>query len=499
MRFADLAGARIALLGAGREAAAALAAITRRLPGQRPTVVCAAHEIEALISGARGYGATLAASDIDAITGPVDAATLAGFDLVIRSPGISIYREPLASARARGVRVMTGSALWFAEREARTRSMTAARDRFAGREARDPSMTTEDTRRPAAPVIGITGTKGKSTTSALLAHLLRAAGKRVALAGNIGVPLLALLDPPVEPDCWVIELSSYQIADLGDVPDIACVLNLYPEHLDWHGDVDTYYRDKLRLLGTETLAPPGIAVLDHRQRYPLDRAPLAGRIREFNDADGFHEQDGALYRGAERLLDRGALALPGAHNVVNLAAALTLVAAVGVDPLTVLDAAARFRALPHRLASLGRVDGVEWVDDSIATTPHATLAALDHFKDRAVVALVGGYDRGVDWSSFRQSIAERFMLEIICFGAAGPRIADALLDDGAFSPRVTRCAHLEDAVTLARAAARADGVILLSPGAPSFDAFADYAARGRAFAALGGFAVSADAIEGVGL
>lgn len=467
MRIAELAGCRIAIWGAGREGAAALRALARRLPGQRLAVICRDDEVDALCAPPAVGAPPLDRARVDWHLEAPTPALLAGFDGVVKSPGISPYLAPVPEAQALGARFTSGSALWFAESHARR-------------------------------TIAITGTKGKSTTTALVAHLLRRAGLRVALAGNIGMPLLDLLDPPVEPDWWVLELSSFQITDLGAVPEIGAVLNLHPEHLDWHLGVERYFRDKMRLVGTMDGRRPRVAVLNARQSYPEGTVPPSGVVR-FGDPAGFHVREAAVWRGERRLVDGRDLALPGAHNLDNLAAALAIVEAAGVDAAALAPEARDFRALPHRLAPLGVRDGLLWVDDSIATTPHATLAALAHFADRPVTLLVGGHDRGLDWSGFAAAIAPAPPHRILCFGAAGARIAATLAMAPELAPRVARLATLDEAIAAARRVTPGDGVVLLSPGAPSFDAFRDYAERGRHFAAAGGFPAEVGTIEGVGL
>lgn len=444
MRWSALEQGRLAVWGAGREGLAAVHALRRRWP-TRPLALIAGAAEAAALRERLGAG-------IDVVTDAVDADFLARYDWVIKSPGISLYRPEIAAARARGVRFTSGSALWFAAH-------------------------------PEARTIAVTGTKGKSTTTALIAHLLRAAGLRVALAGNIGVPLLDLLDPPQVPDWWVIELSSFQTADLDAVPEIAVVLNLYPEHLDWHGDVGHYYADKLRLLGGDA-RQPRVSVLNAQQHWPQGFVAPATPTW-FGDPRGIHVFDDRIVDAAGPIVELAASPLPGEHNALNLCAALTAVAAAGIDPRTVAASVSTFRALPHRLQVLGERDGVTWVDDSIATTPHATLAALRHYRERPTVVLVGGFDRGVPWDAFAAALAQSPPAGVVCFGAAGPRIAAALAEAGITG--VACAATLAGAVVDARARVPANGVVLLSPGSPSFDAYCDYVARGRHFAELGGF------------
>jgi UDP-N-acetylmuramoylalanine--D-glutamate ligase len=457
MRLEALAPLRVAVWGAGREGRAALAALRRRFPDKPLALLCRAAE--------RGDVLTWLDPCSELIAGEISVDALRRYDIVVKSPGISPYHAPVPQAEAAGVRFVSGSAIWFAE-HARSH------------------------------VIGVTGTKGKSTTSALIAHLLRAAGKRVALAGNIGLPLLELLEPAYEPDWWVVELSSFQTRDLGAVPEIAVLLNLFPEHLDWHGSWARYAHDKACLLG-QPGHRPRVSVLDVNLPPEFDLVPETGVMR-YGGANGFHIGEGGIFRGERELLRWSALGLPGRHNASNLCAALAVVEAVGVPIEDVLPAAGTFKALPHRLQVLGERDGLTFVNDSISTTPYATLAALAFFADRSVSVLVGGHDRGLDWQVFRDAMKVNRVANVITMGANGPRIARMLA--GLERPPVIETRDLAEAMVRARELTPPGGVVLLSPGAPSFGEFRDYVARGRRFAELAGFDPNAiSSIEGMGL
>lgn len=456
MRWPELETARVAIWGAGREGHAAWQALRQRFPGKPLSWLVRADE------GASTRAAVDTATEV--IAADIDLATLRTFDVVVKSPGISPYRAPCREALDAGVRMTSGSALWFAARGN-------------------------------AHTLALTGTKGKSTTTALTAHLLRAAGLRVALFGNIGLPLLELLDPPHAPDWWVMELSSYQTYDLDAVPEIAVLLNLYPEHLDWHGSVERYYADKLRLFGSAAQRPR-VSVLNAEQPPSLVGLP---DTRWFGTRPSFHLDDTHVCLDGRRLIALHELPLPGRHNALNACAALTAVAASGVDAVNVIDALRTFQPLPHRLQSLGMRDGLEWVNDSIATTPHATLAALNHYRERAVSVLLGGHDRGVDWRDFAVAVRAAPPHALILLGANAARIEAALAEH---APRTRRwhVATLDDAVARARMETPPGGVVLLSPGAPSFGMFRDYVERGRTFAALAGFdAERIASIGGLGL
>jgi len=466
----QLEGQAVALWGWGREGRSAYRAIRAALPSLPLTLFCAEHEA----ADAAALGDALLRVETS-----VDADALMGFAVVVKSPGISPNRpEALAAAQA-GTHFVGGTALWFAEHA-----------------------------QPGGVVPGavcVTGTKGKSTTTALLAHLLRAGGHRTGLAGNIGLPLLELLAPEPPPQYWAIELSSYQtreVARSGARPQLALVLNLFPEHLDWHGGEQRYIDDKLSLV---TEAAPRIALLNAEdpRLVALAASLSASEVRWFNRADGWHLREDMVYRGDVAVFDTARVPLPGRHNRGNLCAVLAAIEALGLDAAALAPAALTFQPLPNRLQTMGVRDGVRYVNDSISTTPHATLAALACFPQQRVALLVGGHDRGLDWHDFAGHMAQDAApLEIVTLGGNGPRIHELLAPlaaQGRFG--LHAAADLGQAVALARAAlGDAGGVVLLSPGAPSFGAYADYVARGRHFAALAGFDPDAiSAIPGLGI
>ena len=494
--IASLAGKRVALWGWGREGRAAFAALRAardpgpgtgdpepRFPGEL-TLFCNAVEAEE----ARALGDPRLQVETEA-TGEA----LSAFDVVIKSPGISPYKPEAEFAAERGTRFIGGTGLWFAER------------------AHDGTM---------AKTFCVTGTKGKSTTTALLAHLLRRAfpsplageggaqrrerGHGVALAGNIGLPLLELIDETA--DAWAIELSSYQTRDVavsGAHPHIAVVTNIHPEHLDWHGGEARYVDDKLALL---TEAKPRIAVLNAADPTLASLSLPDSEIRWYGDERGWHLRGDALHRGDAFVMDTTSLPLPGRHNRGNLCAVLTALEAFGLDAVSLAPHAASFQPLPHRLQPVGERDGILYVNDSISTTPHATLAALALYANRPVAVLVGGHDRGLPWEQFADAMREQAPTAIVTLGHGvagqnGDRIHALLAPLAAAAGfALSQARDLDQAIPLARAALPDGGVVLLSPGAPSFGLYRDYVARGRRFAELAGFDPDAiSSIAGMGI
>lgn len=460
VRISQLEGRHVALWGWGREGRAAYLALRSRLPAQALTLFCSSAEADE----AQALGDPLLSFDTQA-----SGERLGDFDVVVKSPGISPYGDAALNASERGTRFVSGTELWFSERGDAERTWC------------------------------VTGTKGKSTTTSLIAHLLRAAGRRAALAGNIGMPLLELLD--TDADEWAIELSSYQTRDVaasGVQPDIAIVTNIHPEHLDWHGSQRRYVEDKLALL---TQARPRHVVLNAGDRTLAQLSLPDSRVRWFNHGGGWHLRGDIIHRGEEKVLDTRDLPLPGMHNRSNLCGVLLALEMMGFDAIELAPHAASFQPLPNRLQVLGVRDGVTWVNDSIATTPHASLAALDVFAGQRIALLVGGHDRGLDWGDFAKAMKTHAPQVIITMGANGPRIHDLLAPIAAEHGFMLQAAEgLPDAVAKAREALQGEGVLLLSPGAPSFGAYKDYVARGRHFAELGGFDPdSITAIAGLGI
>lgn len=443
MRFSELDGKSIGVWGAGREIGSFARQLARRLPDAR--IVAAAFDAPPGSAEREMLG-----SPAPRIVGAAEAVeAMSGCALVVRSPGVSCYRPELHALRAAGVPVTTATALWLAERGG-------------------------------AGVIGITGTKGKSTTAALAFHLARAAGGDVRLAGNIGVPALDLLDEqPAE--LVVLELSSYQIADLEQGPEVALITNLFREHTDWHGSEERYLADKLRLLGL-----PGVraAVLNARDVRLAELTPATPELHRYGLSEGWDVAgDGGLLLHGEAALSSTELPLRGEHNALNLCGALTSLEAIGVELAPLAPALADFAALPHRLQPVLERDGVSWVDDSISTTPESSIAALASFAGRDVVLIAGGQDRGQDHAGLARALQESGAT-VIGVPTTGPRIVEAALAAGVAPGRARSAGDLAAAVALAGELVASGGVVLLSPAAPSYDNYRDFEQRGARFREL---------------
>ncbi len=368
---------------------------------------------------------------------------LARCDVVIKTPGISRYRPEVAALTARGVPVVGALGLWLEGQ---------ALDR----------------------VIAVTGTKGKSTTASIIGHLLNRTGHRCQVAGNIGVPPY---DPDVQehPDFWVVEVSSFQATDLASSPPVTVVTSLSPDHLDWHGDVETYYRDKLSMCrqpGADLTVANG------------DSTELRAR----RDQLGPRVEWVSAQRTSERLADEWSepLGLVGAHNRRNARIARAVLRALGIpaatDDAMLAEACRGFVGLESRLEFVGRVGGVDFVNDSLSTNVLSALAALDAFADRPVALIVGGMDRGIDYGELGHAIAQRREPTLVVTLPDSGKRVHAAITDHAGAAEVIDCSGMAEAVNEAFAWSRPGGAVVLSPAAPSFGRFRDYRERARAFA-----------------
>jgi UDP-N-acetylmuramoylalanine--D-glutamate ligase len=417
LTWADLPGKRIGVWGLGREGKANLHKL--RSLGVEPVLV----------------DDHPAQPDVLA-TGEGGLEALASCDIVIKTPGISRYRPEAGQLTAAGAVLTSGLSLWLAEQDL-TR------------------------------VVCVTGTKGKSTTASVIGHLLTGLGHRSVVAGNIGK---APYEEDTDAEFWVIEVSSYQATDLQCAPQVVAVTSLHPDHLDWHGGVEQYYRDKLSLCtkpGAELTVANGDSDLLRGRRAEL------GPVVEWVSAT---DEPGADWMEP--------LGLRGEHNRRNALIARQCLRALpvkepGDDELRA--AAGGYQGLPSRLATVAVIDGVTFIDDSLSTNVLPTLAALDAFPVERTALIVGGHDRGIDYAPLAAGIAaRRAPTLVLTLPDSGPRIRTAI--EAAGHSAVSDCAGLAEAVQAGAAWARPGGIVLLSPAAPSFGQFKDYRDRAAAFA-----------------
>lgn len=347
--------------------------------------------------------------------------------------------------------------------------------------------------RCSAPIVGITGSAGKTTTTTLTGEILRAAHYETWVGGNIGNPLIGDLDQIMPTHRVVMELSSFQLDVMTISPQVAGVLNITPNHLDRHKTMDAYTEAKAHILDHQTFDDTAVLGYDN----PIARA-LSGRTRGYVR---FFSREKLIGRGAFLKGDRvivvqnreqevcrlGDIQLRGDHNVQNVLAACALTAALGVEPDAMAHAIREFKGVAHRLELVRDVNGVKYYDASISTAPERLMADL-HVYDEPVVLLAGGRDKHLPWDEAARQIVER-VRELIVFGEMAGLVqaaVEAQLDqsDARVLAGIHHAATLEEAVAIAARVAQAGDVVLLSPGGTSYDAFKDFAERGDKFQEL---------------
>ncbi len=438
----ELQDKRVLVVGLGRTGEAAAGFLLER--GAR--VVISEKKTDAELGPAVDYwqdrGAVVEA-------GGHDLGTFLAAELIVPSPGVPPLPE-LAAARRRGIPILS--------------EIEIAYPYLKGR------------------LIGITGTNGKSTTATLLHKILKDAGKRAVLAGNIGTPLLSFVDRSRDDQVTVVEISSFQLEHVERFRvHTAVVLNVSQNHLDWHGSLEAYIAAKRRLVAGQ--GPGGLALLNRDDPVIWGmRADAPGEVRGFSRrrvlGRGAFVRDGwiVVREGDERLLlPVSDIRLPGLHNRENVLAAVLAASFEGVPARRIRASVRAFRGLEHRLERVLTLRGVEYVNDSKATTVDAAIKAIESF-DRPIVLILGGKDKGSDFTPLRRPVRAK-VRSIVLVGAAKEKIRTAL--DGAVPMAEART--FSEVVPLAAAAAVRGDVVLLAPACTSWDMFTSFEERGRAF------------------
>jgi UDP-N-acetylmuramoylalanine--D-glutamate ligase len=334
-----------------------------------------------------------------------------------------------------------------------------------------------------ATVVGVTGTQGKGTTCTVAEAILRAGGRTVFMGGNIGVVPLQFLTEMAADDVVVLELSNFQLIDLTRSPQVAVVLPITPDHLNWHADIAEYYQAKSAIAAWQR--PEDLVVFDSAnpvaanigQASPARKLPLGS-------ADGVEVRDGAIYVRGTAVLETSQIPLRGKHNVDNVAAAIAATfELIDGDVAAVGRAVAGLQALPYRLQPIGDVAGVTYVNDSLSTTPETTMAAMAAYPETKVLIL-GGSSKQVSYDALGVAVAAAAssIRTLLLIGQDGPNIAGAL-DAAGFSNYRFAPGSMADVVHAAAENAQSGDVVLLSPACASFGAFRDYADRGDQFVA----------------
>jgi UDP-N-acetylmuramoylalanine--D-glutamate ligase len=442
----ELRGKRVLVVGLARTGVATSLFCAARGAAVTATDSRTENEIDAEIAKLREAGATLE-------LGGHQEKTFLAQELIIPSPGVPTDAPLLQSARAKGITIWSEIELAY---------------RFLK-----------------GKLVGITGSNGKTTTTSLVDHILKGAGYSTILAGNIGTPLIGRVDASRDDTITVLELSSFQLELVETFrPNIGVFLNLTADHLDRHHTMEAYGAAKARLFENQTEEDSTVLNADDPATTPY--APSRPQVYWFSRkqrvAQGAYLRGGEIiFRrngGEEAVLKRDDIALPGAHNLENVLAAVAAACTVGADAGAIAKGVRSFAGVEHRLEFVAEIGGVRYYNDSKATNVDATLKALDAFPGRILVIL-GGKDKGSDYTELQKPLREKAILALLV-GAAAEKIERQI----AGSVAIEHAGTIERAVEIASHAAQPGDIVLLAPACASFDQFQNFEHRGRVFKEL---------------
>lgn len=380
---------------------------------------------------------------VPTILGPNSFHQLDDFDMVVRTAGLAPYK------------LSTNAKIW--------------------------SATNEFFAKCPAQIIGVTGSKGKGTTSSLIASILEASGKKVWLVGNIGVAALGVLSQIQPDDIVVYELSSFQLWDIEKSPQTAVVLLIEADHLDVHRSMDEYVEAKANIARFQSADDLLIYNEANTYAHHIADSSAAEKVGYPTPLTA-HVRDGYFFNGDQQLCSIDAIQLKGAHNLDNATAAIDAVWRFTQDPSAIEAGLRNFKGLPHRLAYVATVNGVEYYNDSIATTPGSAIAALKAFADKKKVIILGGSYKGSDFSTLADELLVHDVRAIL-IGAEAQTIAAAADKAGFTNYEILENPTAESFTRRAAELSQPGGVVLLSPASASFGLFKNYADRGDQFIA----------------
>ena len=453
----NYSGKKVIVIGAARQGLA----ISRFLSNRGAQVVLTDARPEVDFASER---ASLADLPIEFAFGGHPKSLLEGADLICVSGGVPLTIPFLVTAQNQGIKLTNDSQIFLEECP--------------------------------ATVIGITGSAGKSTTTALVGLMvqkhfeIKNSSHRAWVGGNIGNPLIDDLDKMDEDDIVVMELSSFQLELMTTSPQVAAVLNISPNHLDRHSSMQAYIEAKSHILRYQHQGDVAILNRDDEGSWNLLDQARTDVISFGLKAPG-HRENGTYVDKGQIMLQIGNdrlkllpvewINLRGEHNLYNVLAACAIAAGATISLPSIQLAIETFDGIPHRLELVRELNGVRWYNDSIATAPERTIAAINSFEE-PIILLLGGRDKNLPWDKLAQLIRKR-VSRVVIFGEAGDLIAEALgpKKPGQAMRSVVRCATLQEAIKIAHNQAESGDVVLLSPGCTSYDAFKDFEERGQAF------------------
>ncbi|OPX88373.1 MAG: UDP-N-acetylmuramoylalanine--D-glutamate ligase [Pelotomaculum sp. PtaB.Bin104] len=398
----------------------------------------------------------LAAAGVRLALGGYPAVERGSFDLVVMSPGVPLTAKPALAAIENGIPV-TGE-LELAYQFSR------------------------------APLVAVTGTNGKTTTTTLIGAIFQATGKNTLVGGNIGLPLVTEIDQYGPADVVVAEVSSFQLETVRDFkPKVAVVLNITPDHLDRHGNMENYIAAKARIFANQE--QDDFTVLNYDDPSTVALAPSScGRVIFFSRVAEL--ETGVFVRAGkivaklngetEHICGVAELGIPGAHNLENALAAVASAKVMGIAGTSIAETLRTFKGVAHRLEFVTEINGVRYINDSKGTNPASSIKALEAYE-QPIVLIAGGKNKGNDFAEFADKIVERVKF-LVVLGQCAEQIADAAKARG--FDRIFYASSFKEAVLLAHQAATAGNVVLLSPACASWDMFNNYEERGELFKKL---------------
>ena len=332
---------------------------------------------------------------------------------------------------------------------------------------------------PTKNIIGVTGTKGKGTTSTLIAKLITSLGKTVHLGGNIGKPALELLNENIQPQDWVVlELSSFQLIDIKKSPHIAVCLMVVAEHLDWHPEINDYFNAKTQLFRYQNSDDVAIYYANNENSKRIASTSKGWKI-PYLDIPGAIIKNGYVEIANEQICSTSELGLLGEHNWQNVCAAVTVAWQIGQDTDKIRQVLKDFNGLEHRLELVKVIDGVSYYDDSFGTTPETAIVAIESFK-QPIILIIGGSDKGASYDDLAMTIKKNAVKSVVLIGNQGPRIEESLTKIN-YADYQYGGDNMQSIVTTAQSLTKPGDVVLLSPACASFDMFNNYKDRGDKF------------------
>ena len=430
MNINKLADKKIVLLGFGKEGVASLRVLRKYFPDKHFTIADQNEKV------------SCSDEKVSILKGDGYQDTLGDFEVVIKTPGIP----------------MSPKIKSFAEK------ITSATQIFF--DSIDSSNT----------VIGVTGSKGKSTVTAMLSGVLKEAGKQTELIGNIGVPAIKYIG--CKNTTFVCELSSYQLEGACIHPHIAIIASLFPDHLPYHGGFENYFNAKKNI--TRGQSEKDFLIVNKRYEKLAELETRAKKIM-YGGQDNVWYDEKWFYEGGKKIFPASAVKILGDHNKDNVLAVVTVAHLLEIENNVIERSILQFNGLPHRLEYVSEIKNVHFYDDAISTTPESTIAGIEVFKEKLGSIILGGQDRGYEFGGLVQKLKQYEISTVVLLPDTGKKIGELINTEKEYSPNILSTSNMEEAVQYCAANTPKDKVCLLSTAAPSYSLYKNFEEKGNLF------------------